>query len=102
MGTRIYKFYICIILTTNRICWLNDGHLTHYMQRYQRSDKRSRLPQWIQEHISDSVCNLSTDEAVHICKRFLRNMAQPFTRVITKSNAMLIKVFSPIIFVIYF
>lgn len=47
-------------------------------KRYGRHDKRSRLPRWIQEHLSDSLSNLSTEEAVQICKRFLREMAQPY------------------------
>nr|CAB3243287.1 TFIIH basal transcription factor complex helicase XPD subunit-like [Phallusia mammillata] len=49
-------------------------------KRFARSDKKSKLPRWIQEHLSDAVLNLSTDEAVHISKRFLRLMAQPFSR----------------------
>ena len=32
----------------------------------------------LQEYLSDSVCNLSTEEAVQIAKGFLRQMAQPF------------------------
>ncbi|XP_064403887.1 general transcription and DNA repair factor IIH helicase subunit XPD-like [Halichondria panicea] len=46
-------------------------------KRYGRHDKRSKLPLWIQEHLTDSVCSLSTEEAIQICKRFLREMAQP-------------------------
>ncbi|CAH2049580.1 unnamed protein product, partial [Iphiclides podalirius] len=49
-------------------------------KRFSRADKRTRLPRWIQEHLRDSLCNLSTEEAVQICKRWLRQMAQPFTR----------------------
>ncbi|XP_039260407.1 general transcription and DNA repair factor IIH helicase subunit XPD-like isoform X2 [Styela clava] len=49
-------------------------------KRFARSDKRNKLPRWIQEHLGDNVCNLSTDECVHIAKRFLRIMAQPFTK----------------------
>lgn len=51
------------------------------LQRFSRADKRGKLPKWIQEHLKDSLCNLSTDEAVQIAKRFLRQMAQPFSRV---------------------
>ena len=29
-------------------------------------DKRSKLPKWIQEHLTDSLCNLSTEEAVQV------------------------------------
>ena len=56
-----------------------------HSQRFGRSDKRLKLPRWIQEHLKDSMCNLSTDEAVQVSKRFLRNMAQPFSRVCTST-----------------
>ena len=36
------------------------------LQRFQRSDKRTKLPLWIQEHLKDSMCNLSTEEAVQV------------------------------------
>ncbi|XP_017126017.1 general transcription and DNA repair factor IIH helicase subunit XPD [Drosophila elegans] len=49
-------------------------------KRFSRHDKRSRLPKWIQEHLVDSFCNLSTEEAVQLARRWLRRMAQPFTR----------------------
>nr|CAG4643731.1 EOG090X01B4 [Lepidurus arcticus] len=49
-------------------------------KRFSRADKRGKLPKWIQEHLKDSMCNLSTEEAVQISKRWLRQMAQPFTR----------------------
>nr|CAG4642311.1 EOG090X01B4 [Evadne anonyx] len=49
-------------------------------KRFSRADKRSKLPKWIQEHLKDSLCNLSTEECVQIGKRWLRQMAQPFTR----------------------
>ncbi|CAG0887361.1 unnamed protein product, partial [Darwinula stevensoni] len=49
-------------------------------KRFARVDKKGKLPRWIQEHLKDSMCNLSTEEAVQICKRWLRQMAQPFTR----------------------
>lgn len=35
-------------------------------QRFSRSDKRSKLPRWIQEYLLDSKCNLSTEEAVQV------------------------------------
>ncbi|KAL3275707.1 hypothetical protein HHI36_020456 [Cryptolaemus montrouzieri] len=49
-------------------------------KRFSRADKRSKLPKWIQEHLKDSLTNLSTEEGVQIAKRWLRQMAQPFTR----------------------
>eukprot|EP00052_Salpingoeca_macrocollata_P017671 m.144308 g.144308 ORF g.144308 m.144308 type:complete len:768 (-) comp20461_c0_seq1:24-2327(-) len=47
-------------------------------QRYSRSDKQGKLPKWIQKHMQPANSNLSADEAVEMCKRFLREMAQPF------------------------
>ena len=49
-------------------------------KRFARADKRGKLPRWIQEHLKDELCNLSVDEAIQVSKRFLRRMAQPFTR----------------------
>ncbi|XP_067947764.1 general transcription and DNA repair factor IIH helicase subunit XPD-like [Watersipora subatra] len=49
-------------------------------KRFARSDKKGKLPRWIQEQLGSDVLNLSTDECVQICKRFLRRMAQPFPR----------------------
>ncbi|XP_075722976.1 general transcription and DNA repair factor IIH helicase subunit XPD-like [Rhipicephalus microplus] len=48
--------------------------------RFSRWDKRSKLPRWIQEHLQDSLCNLSTEEALQVIKHFLRQMALPLTR----------------------
>lgn len=50
-------------------------------QRFSRADKYGKLPKWIQEYLTESLHNLSIEEAVQIGKRFLRQMAQPFTRV---------------------
>lgn len=45
--------------------------------RYQRHDKRDKLPKWITSHLSDAHLDLSTDMLVHIAREFMRNMAQP-------------------------
>lgn len=41
-------------------------------KRFARQNKRGKLPKWIQEHLKDSMINLSTEE-------WLRPTAQPFT-----------------------
>lgn len=41
-------------------------------------DKRSKLPKWINQFITEAAINLSTDMALVIAKKFLRSMAQPF------------------------
>lgn len=49
-------------------------------KRFGRNDKKGKLPKWIQEHLRDSMCNLSTEEAIQISRKWLKQMAQPFTR----------------------
>uniref|UniRef100_A0A2P2I4Y2 General transcription and DNA repair factor IIH helicase subunit XPD n=1 Tax=Hirondellea gigas TaxID=1518452 RepID=A0A2P2I4Y2_9CRUS len=56
------------------------GILVFADKRFARADKRNKLPKWIQEHLVDSKCNLSTEEAIQLCRPWLRQMAQPFTR----------------------
>jgi DNA excision repair protein ERCC-2 len=45
--------------------------------RYNRHDKRSKLPKWILQFLGDAQLNLSTDTAIAQVKQFLRVMAQP-------------------------
>ncbi|EED91935.1 nucleotide excision repair protein ERCC2 [Thalassiosira pseudonana CCMP1335] len=45
--------------------------------RYNRHDKRSKLPKWILQFLGDGQLNLSTDTAIAQVKHFLRVMAQP-------------------------
>jgi DNA excision repair protein ERCC-2 len=45
--------------------------------RYNRHDKRSKLPKWILQFLSDSNLNLSTDMAIQHVRHFLRLMGQP-------------------------
>lgn len=49
-------------------------------QRFNRFDKRSKLPPWILKYLGDTALNLSTDMAVQVTKRFLRQMGQPLTK----------------------
>ncbi|GKY97996.1 hypothetical protein MPSEU_000757700 [Mayamaea pseudoterrestris] len=45
--------------------------------RFNRHDKRSKLPKWILQFMNDGCLNLSTDTAVAHVKSFLRLMGQP-------------------------
>ncbi len=45
--------------------------------RYNRHDKRTKLPKWILQFLGDGQLNLSTDTAIGQIKHFLRVMAQP-------------------------
>jgi len=49
-------------------------------KRFARTDKRGKLPRWIQDHLLPSNLNLSIEECVQIARRWLRQMAQPFTK----------------------
>ncbi|TPX36511.1 hypothetical protein SmJEL517_g01355 [Synchytrium microbalum] len=46
-------------------------------KRFARADKRSKLPKWIREGMNEGYTNLSTDMAIAVAKKFLREMAQP-------------------------
>ena len=52
--------------------------------RYNKQDKRSKLPKWIQQFMRDSSLesslNLSTDVAIDAMKRFLKDTGQPVDR----------------------
>jgi DNA excision repair protein ERCC-2 len=45
--------------------------------RYNRHDKRSKLPKWILQFLGEQYLNLSTDTAIQHVKQFLRLMGQP-------------------------
>jgi DNA excision repair protein ERCC-2 len=45
--------------------------------RYNRHDKRSKLPKWILQFLNDAYLNLSTDMALQHVRNFLRLMGQP-------------------------
>ncbi len=46
-------------------------------KRYSRNDKLSKLPKWIMQSIIEGNLSLSTEMAVHIARKFFREMAQP-------------------------
>merc|ERR1719319_1953691 len=48
--------------------------------RYSRSDKRKKLPQWLSHHLKQEYWNLSTDVAVDIASKFVKKMAQPHSK----------------------
>jgi DNA excision repair protein ERCC-2 len=45
--------------------------------RYNRHDKRSKLPNWILQFLGEQYLNLSTDMALSHVRQFLRLMGQP-------------------------
>ncbi len=45
--------------------------------RYNRYDKRTKLPPWIGQFLTESHLNLSVDMCVQISKKYLASMAQP-------------------------
>lgn len=49
-------------------------------KRYQRHDKRDKLPKWITSHLREAHMNLSTDMLVVVAREFMRSMAQPYDK----------------------
>jgi len=47
-------------------------------KRYNQPEKRKKLPGWIQQQLTDTHLNLSTDTLMRVCRKFLKEMAQPF------------------------
>ena len=45
--------------------------------RYNRHDKRSKLPKWILQFLGEHCLNLSTDQGIQQVQQFLRLMGQP-------------------------
>ena len=58
-------------------------------KRYAAHDKRSKLPQWVLQFMPDAHVNLDTNMAVHIARKFLKEMAQPLPEGAEKGTAML-------------
>jgi DNA excision repair protein ERCC-2 len=46
-------------------------------KRYNNASKRSKLPPWVTQFMKDQNLNLSTEEAITVCRDFLRELAQP-------------------------
>lgn len=53
--------------------------------RYNRHDKRSKLPKWILQFLSEAYLNLSTDMAIQHVRHFLRLMGQPIDQTALQS-----------------
>lgn len=49
---------------------------SHLPQRFARADKRSKLPRWINQYITETASNLSTDMALTLSKLFMRTISQ--------------------------
>ena len=45
-------------------------------QRFARADKRAKLPRWINQYITETAANLSTDMALTLSKLFMRTISQ--------------------------
>jgi DNA excision repair protein ERCC-2 len=47
-------------------------------KRFAKQDKRNKLPQWINSYIVEAHSNMSTDVAISLAKKFIRQISQPF------------------------
>jgi len=57
-------------------------------KRYQRHDKRDKLPGWITAQLKDAHLNLSTDMLMHVAREFMRSMAQPYDKGIVGKSLL--------------
>lgn len=48
----------------------------HVFKRFARADKRAKLPRWINQYITETASNLSTDMALTLSKLFMRTISQ--------------------------
>ncbi|KAJ6630794.1 hypothetical protein B0H10DRAFT_2160184 [Mycena sp. CBHHK59/15] len=46
------------------------------LMRFARADKRAKLPRWINQYITETASNLSTDMALTLSKLFMRGISQ--------------------------
>lgn len=56
------------------------GMMVFADKRYQRHDKRDKLPGWITSHLREAHMNLSTDMLMHVARDFMRAMGQAYDR----------------------
>ncbi|CAM9937713.1 unnamed protein product [Ascophyllum nodosum] len=56
--------------------------------RYNRHDKRSKLPGWVLQFLSEGHLNMSSDTAVAMARMFLKDMAQPMNPLRLKGTML--------------
>lgn len=62
-----------------RLPTLSAGRYTnklYLVKRFARADKRAKLPRWINQYITETASNLSTDMAITLSKLFMRTISQ--------------------------
>ncbi|CAE6511143.1 unnamed protein product [Rhizoctonia solani] len=71
-GIMVFADKASTTLPSERMSLIGPDHL----QRFARADKRSKLPRWINQYITESASNLSTDMALVQSKLFMRTISQ--------------------------
>ena len=69
-GLMVFADKVCTLLRL--LCFI----LTPLLQRFARADKRAKLPRWINQYITETASNLSTDMAITLSKLFMRTISQ--------------------------
>lgn len=54
----------------------DESRCSLYSKRFARADKRAKLPRWINQYITETASNLSTDMAITLSKLFMRTISQ--------------------------
>jgi len=67
-----------LMVFADKVCHLGARNsIAHaYFKRFARADKRAKLPRWINQYITETASNLSTDMAITLSKLFMRTISQ--------------------------
>lgn len=57
-------------------------------KRYQRHDKRDKLPRWITSQLKEAHINLSIEMLLTVTREFMRSMAQPVDAAATRRGLL--------------
>ena len=71
-GLMIFADKVALVLFNNNHTFLTGSVL----KRFARADKRAKLPRWINQYITETASNLSTDMALTLSKLFMRTISQ--------------------------
>jgi hypothetical protein len=65
--------------------------------RYNRHDKRSKLPKWILQFLGAHCLNLSTNQGIQQVQQFLRLMGQPIDQKGNSWTALIVHLRNPLL-----
>ena len=72
-GLMVFADNVGCLPTLSAGCYTNK---LYHVKRFARADKRAKLPRWINQYITETASNLSTDMAITLSKLFMRTISQ--------------------------